>query len=44
MKLLVFALLVVMLQVHYPLDNRGIVLIRGSNCDESAADSNGMMK
>jgi hypothetical protein len=28
-------------QVVYPLSNRGVVLLRGTNCDESASDSNG---
>jgi len=31
-------------QVTYPLDERGVVLLRGSNLDDSGADSNGAGK
>lgn len=31
-------------QVTYPLDERGVVLLRGSNLDDSGADSNGSGK
>ena len=31
-------------QVTYPLDGRGVVLLRGSNLDDSGADSNGSGK
>lgn len=33
-----------LLQVTYPLDERGVVLLRGSNLDDSGADSNGAGK
>lgn len=31
-------------KVTYPLDDRGVVLLRGSNLDDSGADSNGSGK
>ncbi|CAN0505764.1 unnamed protein product, partial [Ectocarpus sp. 8 AP-2014] len=30
--------------ITYPLDERGVVLLRGSNLDDSGADSNGAGK
>lgn len=39
-----FFLVAALRQVTYPLDDRGVVLLRGANLDDSGADSNGSGK